>query len=253
MAHFGLSPAPVYARAGDRARADRVRHDPDGPAALVGAAALAIFTLAATGMALLSGSCLSGRNASWSPMPLRTSGTGGRPAAGSLAGSEGSRRALRRRRHDLPDRRDASLLQPPGRQQASLSRHGAAISCTPSGRWASAPMPGQTGAAQTGRPRQEIGCVSRPMLARAGRHRPASIRSWAPMGGGHRRGGRDQHVVAREQRQRVAVDAMAPAGPAAPRRRAPGARHQAVARIRLVVVVMRHQAGADAARRPRRR
>lgn len=42
-------------------------------------------------------------------------------------------------------------------------------------------MPGQSGAAQTGRPRQEIGCVSRPMLARAGSIWPASDRVSVPM------------------------------------------------------------------------
>ena len=69
MAHFGLSPAPVYAVLVIALELIASAMILTGRLRWLGAAALAIFTLAATGMALRFWSCLSGRNASWSPMP----------------------------------------------------------------------------------------------------------------------------------------------------------------------------------------
>ena len=73
-------------RAGDRARADRVRHDPDGPAALArrGGAGHLHARGDRHGAAFLGAACRAGTLHGRQCL-LRTSGTHGRPAAGSLA------------------------------------------------------------------------------------------------------------------------------------------------------------------------
>ena len=181
MAHFGLSPAPVYAVLVIALELIASAMILTGRLRWLGAAALALFTLAATGMALRFWELPVGQerfmaaNAFFEHLGL---------AGGFLLVAWLDLKApgaQKRRRHDLSDRRDASPLQPPGRQQA-IARATARRSVHAQRQMGVCADPGPDGRGATGRPRQEMGCVSEPMLARAGRHWPASIRSWAPMG-----------------------------------------------------------------------
>ena len=75
------------------------------------------------------------------------------------------------------------------------------MTCTPIGSCGWQP---QTGTAQTGRPMNEIGWVSRPRLGRAGRRRPPIVSHSVPISGAtRRRGRRDQHVDLAKQRGRA--------------------------------------------------
>ena len=127
-----------------------------------------------------------------------------------------------------------ALCRWPATRRARSSRQGAAISCTPIGSCGWQP---QTGTAQTGRPMNEIGCVSRPRLGRAGRRRPPIVSHSVPIAGAtRRRRRRDQHVDLAEQLGRAQREPAAQAL----RLQHPGGRQQrageeAVARQRLEV------------------
>ena len=102
------------------------------------------------------------------------------------------------------------------------SRHGAAISCTPIGSCGACGFMPHSGTVTTGRPMHEIGCVSSPMLARAGRRWPLISSHSVPIGRrGAGRGRRDQHVdVLEAPAPRGVRTSGARAAPAPPRRRA---------------------------------
>ena len=134
----------------------------------------------------------------------------------------------------------------------SLSRHGAAISARPAAdgrlRRCRARRARRRRQAQAGDRLRQQAHAGAGRQALAGQHQVLG----ADGRGGHRRGGRDQHVVAREQRQRVAVDAMAYPLGLLPRRRAPGCPPPGGRANTARSSRNASPGGADAARRPRR-